>query len=66
MDGDWIYGGSEAQIFDSIVSGRANGMPAFGDKLTIEQTWHIVGYVRAFDESETTRDRAAGSGERSR
>src|SRR4051812_32558151 len=28
-DPDWIYGNADSQIFDSIASGRANGMPAF-------------------------------------
>lgn len=66
MDGEWIYGGSDAQVFDSIVSGRANGMPTFGDKLTIEQTWHLVAFVRSLDDSEPARDRSTGSGERVR
>src|SRR5579863_392912 len=26
----WIYGSSDAHIFDSIAQGRANGMPAWG------------------------------------
>jgi cytochrome c oxidase cbb3-type subunit 3 len=46
MDDDWIYGGQPVQIFDSIVNGRANGMPAYGDKLAAEQVWHIVTFVQ--------------------
>lgn len=59
MDGDWIYGGAPAQIFDSIASGRANGMPVYGDKLTTEQIWHLAHYVRAFDTTEAQQDSEA-------
>ncbi len=49
IDDDWIYGGAPAQIYDSIASGRANGMPTFGDKLQPQQIWQIVTYVRALE-----------------
>lgn len=45
MDDDWIYGGRPDQIFDSVANGRANGMPAYGDKLAADQIWQIVAYV---------------------
>ena len=45
MDAKWIYGGEPVQIFDSIVNGRPNGMPAFGDKLAADEIWRIVAYV---------------------
>jgi cytochrome c oxidase cbb3-type subunit III len=50
MDDDWVYGGSPAQIYDSIASGRANGMPVFGDKLQPQQIWQIVTHVRSLSE----------------
>src|SRR5579883_1220490 len=28
----WIYGSSDAQVFDSIAQGRSQGMPAWGTK----------------------------------
>ncbi len=46
-DQDWIYGDSDAQIFDSISQGRANGMPAWGTKLPQEQIWQLVAYVKS-------------------
>lgn len=46
-DQDWIYGRSEAQIFDSIAQGRANGMPAWGTKLPDQQIWELVTYVQS-------------------
>jgi cytochrome c oxidase cbb3-type subunit III len=57
MDDDWIYGGEPAQIFDSIASGRANGMPAYGDMLAAEQVWHIVAYVETLSQIERREER---------
>jgi cytochrome c oxidase cbb3-type subunit III len=58
MDDDWIYGGRRpTQIFDSIASGRANGMPAYGDKLPPEQIWQIVAYVQSLGEGTDDRTR---------
>jgi cytochrome c oxidase cbb3-type subunit 3 len=50
MDDDWIYGGRPDQIFDTIADGRANGMPAYGDKLAIDQIWHIVAHVHSLSD----------------
>jgi cytochrome c oxidase cbb3-type subunit III len=57
MDDDWIYGGSPAQIFDSIVNGRANGMPAYGDRLAADEVWRIVAFVETLNP-----DRESGDG----
>jgi cytochrome c oxidase cbb3-type subunit 3 len=46
-DGAWIYGNSEAQIFDSIAQGRAHGMPAWGTKLPDEVVWKLVAYIQS-------------------
>ena len=58
MDDQWIYGGRPDQIFDSIASGRANGMPAYGDKLVPEEIWRIVAFVETLNP-----DGAGGSDE---
>ena len=47
MDSKWRYGGSMDQIVASIVQGRPNGMPAFGDKIPEQQIWEIAAYVRS-------------------
>ena len=47
MDDQWIYGSDPSQIFASIAEGRANGMPAWKYRLTNEQIWQIVSYVRS-------------------
>jgi mono/diheme cytochrome c family protein len=47
MDGAWRYGASDTAIFDSIVSGRPNGMPAFRNRLGDDQIWQLVAYVKS-------------------
>ncbi len=47
MDSTWIYGSDASQIFASIVQGRPNGMPSFRGKLTNDQVWQLVAYVRS-------------------
>jgi cytochrome c oxidase cbb3-type subunit 3 len=45
-DQEWIYGSDPANIYQSIVQGRPNGMPSFGARLPPEVIWRIVAYVR--------------------
>jgi cytochrome c oxidase cbb3-type subunit III len=47
MDSEWIYGSRPENIFETIVEGRPNGMPAFGGKISVDQIWQIVAYVRS-------------------
>jgi cytochrome c oxidase cbb3-type subunit 3 len=44
-DTDWLYGASDAQVFDSIAQGRAHGMPAWGTKLPEDVVWKLVAYI---------------------
>jgi cytochrome c oxidase cbb3-type subunit III len=46
-DEQWIYGGSDANIYATIVQGRPNGMPAFGPSLQGEMVWKLAAYVRS-------------------
>jgi cytochrome c oxidase cbb3-type subunit 3 len=46
-DGRWRYGGSSAEIFESIFAGRPNGMPAYGGMLSKEAVWLLVTYLEA-------------------
>ena len=61
MDRAWIYGGEPVQIFDSIASGRANGMPSFGDKVTAEQIWKITLYVQSLAPQADAQSKSRGS-----
>jgi cytochrome c oxidase cbb3-type subunit 3 len=50
----WIYGGEPANIFDTIVKGRPNGMPAWGDRIPEYQIWQLVAYVRSMNGQQPT------------
>jgi len=47
MDAEWVYGSAPENIFETIVEGRPNGMPSFGGKISPDQIWQIVAYVRS-------------------
>ena len=46
-DVDWIYGNSDAQLFSTIAEGRAHGMPSWEPRLTTEQIWKLVTYIKS-------------------
>lgn len=48
----WIYGGEPANIFDTIVKGRPNGMPSWGGKIPEYQVWQLVAYIRSMNKEE--------------
>jgi cytochrome c oxidase cbb3-type subunit 3 len=50
----WIYGGEPANIFDTIVKGRPNGMPTWGGRIPEYQIWQIVAYVRSMNQEQPT------------
>ncbi len=43
----WIYGSSDAHIFDSIAQGRAHGMPSWGNEIPQEEIWKLVAYIKS-------------------
>ena len=47
MDDVWIYGGRLAQIHQTLVEGRPNGMPAWRGKIPDAQIWQLTAYVRS-------------------
>src|SRR4051812_38554091 len=47
MDANWLYGSRPDQVYESIVRGRPNGMPAFAGRLPGYQVWQLVAYVRS-------------------
>jgi cytochrome c oxidase cbb3-type subunit III len=48
----WIYGGEPANLFDTIVKGRPNGMPTWGGRIPEYQIWQIVVYIRSLNNLE--------------
>jgi cytochrome c oxidase cbb3-type subunit 3 len=47
MDDEWIYGSDPENIFQTIVQGHPNGMPTYRGKLSNQQIWQLVAYVRS-------------------
>jgi cytochrome c oxidase cbb3-type subunit 3 len=54
MDGKWIYGFDDASVFTTIVNGRPNGMPAFRGRLSDDQIWQLVAYVKSLGGNAST------------
>ena len=47
MDQNWLYGQTPEKVYESIVRGRPNGMPAWGGRIPEFQVWYLVTYVRS-------------------
>lgn len=61
-DDDWIYGGRPLEIFQSIVQGRPEGMPAFAGKIPEPDVWKIVLFVRSLAGHGADPPQAGGPG----
>ncbi len=48
----WIYGNEPANLFDMIVKGRPNGMPAWGGKIPEYPVWQLMAWIRAMNHLE--------------
>lgn len=46
QDGRWHFGGSVGAVYQSIYEGRPDGMPSWGGRISDEQIWMLVSYVR--------------------
>ena len=46
QDGRWHFGGTPGEVFQSIYEGRPDGMPAWGGRITDDEIWRLVAYVR--------------------
>lgn len=49
---EWVYGGEPANLFETIVKGRPNGMPAWGGRIPEYQIWQLVTFVRSLNNRE--------------
>jgi cytochrome c oxidase cbb3-type subunit III len=47
MDAKWRYGASGAEIVQSILEGRPNGMPSFAGRIPPDQAWQLAVYIRS-------------------
>lgn len=44
-DSAWVYGGTDAAMYNTIAQGRARGMPAWESKVPRAQIWKMVAYL---------------------
>lgn len=51
-DGGWRFGGTPAEIYNSIHDGRPKGMPAWGVRLPPDQIWRLVAYIESLGGAE--------------
>jgi cytochrome c oxidase cbb3-type subunit 3 len=58
-DAQWIYGGTPSAVYTSIVTGRPNGMPAFGGRIPRFQARQLAAYVLSLGNA-VPRDVAPG------
>jgi cytochrome c oxidase cbb3-type subunit 3 len=49
QDGRWHFGGTPGEVFESIYQGRPDGMPAWGGRISDEEIWRLVSYIRALE-----------------
>ena len=61
QDGRWRFGGSASEVFESIYQGRPEGMPAWGGRISEEQIWMLVAYVRSLATGDLTTEDFAGA-----
>ena len=47
IDGRWRYGGTPAELYQTIFYGRPRGMPAYGGVMAPEGIWQIVTFLRS-------------------
>jgi cytochrome c oxidase cbb3-type subunit 2 len=46
VDGEWLYGEEDAEVFASITQGRPRGMPPFEGALGKDRIWKLIAYLR--------------------
>lgn len=61
QDGRWRFGGSPSEVFESIYQGRPEGMPAWGGRISEEQIWMLVAYVRSLTAGDLTTENFSGA-----
>jgi len=46
-DDKWIYGGSDAEVFETVSGGRKGGMPSWKSELSKDDIWQVIAYIRS-------------------
>ena len=54
-DGDWKHGSADGDLFTVIRDGTKDGMKKFGRKLTPDQIWQVVTFIRSIGPSQKSQ-----------
>lgn len=46
-DDEWTYGGSDAEVFETISHGRKGGMPSWKRELGDDNIWKVIAFIRS-------------------
>ncbi len=46
-DAEWLYGGDDTSVFTTIKYGRPRGMPVWGAKLSDDDIFTVMAYLRS-------------------
>ena len=46
-DTSWQYGGKPGEVYKTIADGTPRGMPAWKDKMTVDEIWQVVAYIQS-------------------
>jgi len=46
-DDEWTYGGSDAEVFETISYGRKGGMPSWKRELGADNIWKVIAFIRS-------------------
>ncbi|HET9636237.1 MAG TPA: c-type cytochrome [Gemmatimonadaceae bacterium] len=60
QDGRWHFGGTPAEVFESIYQGRPDGMPAWGGRISNDQIWMLTAYVRSLASKDLSTENFTG------
>jgi len=60
QDGRWHFGGTSAEVFESIYQGRPDGMPAWGGRISNDQIWMLTSYVRSLAKADISTEDFSG------
>jgi len=46
-DPSWQYGGKPGEVYHTVAEGTPRGMPAWKDKMTVDEIWQVVSYIQS-------------------
>jgi cytochrome c oxidase cbb3-type subunit 3 len=52
QDNRWHFGGTAGEVFQSIYEGRPDGMPSWGGRISDEDIWRLVTYIRTLSKGK--------------